>query len=138
MKPLLAQARDVLDGHTEMPRGQSACVAALLARQALEQTVSTLCERAIQRLDNPVTMRSRLIVLRTLGDAAQARIAETAWIGLSNACHHHAYELTPTTSEVRHLLDLVTRLAEGRRSAQAVEPDDIEINELHAGGDPWT
>jgi len=27
-----------------------------------------------------------------------------AWDQLSRACHHHAYELTPTTAEVRHLI----------------------------------
>jgi len=27
-----------------------------------------------------------------------------AWDQLSRACHHHAYELTPTTTEVRHLI----------------------------------
>ncbi len=37
--------------------------------------------------------------------------AEYAWNRLSDACHQHAYQLTPTYSEVRHLVGLVEELA---------------------------
>lgn len=55
-------------------------------------------------------MRSRLIAMRFFVDRATAELAAAAWWGLSNACHHHAYELTPTTSEIRHLVGQVARV----------------------------
>jgi hypothetical protein len=53
-------------------------------------------------------MRSCLISLRVLLGDSIADMAEIAWAGLSHACHHHAYELTPTDSEVRHLIKLAS------------------------------
>ena len=48
-----------------------------------------------------------------------------AWDQLSRACHHHAYELTPTTTEVQHLISCL-------RSAESLLARD-----LHAlGSDP--
>ena len=93
-----------------MPEGRATRAADLLARQVLEEAVRALCRSAGFNLDK-ATMRSRLIVLRVLVDQNAADTAEVAWAGLSRACHQHAYELTPTVTEVSHLLDLVTRLS---------------------------
>lgn len=49
--------------------------------------------------------------IRTLHSDQVADAANIAWIGLSNACHHHAYELTPIVEEVRHWLGLITDLS---------------------------
>jgi hypothetical protein len=57
------------------------------------------------------SMRSKIILLRQLGDPVVGRKAQVAWAGLSNACHHHAYELQPTAAEVRSLLKLVAEIA---------------------------
>lgn len=105
----LGYARDVLDGAVPMPRGRSTRAAAVLARQALEDALRARCRSAGFDLDK-ATMRSRLIVLRVLVDQAAADAADVAWAGLSRACHQHAYELTPTTTEVRHLLTRVAAL----------------------------
>jgi hypothetical protein len=107
---LIGHARAVLDGRTPVPPGQQAHVASFLARQALEDIVLSLCERRIQSLDYPVAMRSRLIVLGMLSEPQTATAIEVAWIGLSAACHHHAYELAPTAAEVRHLINIVAGL----------------------------
>lgn len=59
-------------------------------------------------------MRSKLTVLQVAfgpDDALPAR-AGYAWSGLSQACHHHAFELAPTVSEVRHLIQLVGTLVD--------------------------
>jgi hypothetical protein len=48
--------------------------------------------------------------LRVLDESEFADAASVAWNGLSNACHHHAYELAPTVGEVRHLCRLVALL----------------------------
>jgi hypothetical protein len=64
------------------------------------------------------TMCSQLVVIRVFYGDQVSNTANIAWIGLSNACHHHAYELTPTVEEVRHWLGLValTRTANKVRS----------------------
>jgi hypothetical protein len=106
----LDNARAVLDGRTPVPPGQQARLAAFLGRQALEDVVDSICEKEDRSLHHPVTMRSRLTVLEIVHGPEVARAAEVAWIGLSDACHHHAYELAPTAAEVSHLIDIVATL----------------------------
>ena len=56
-------------------------------------------------------MRAQLICLRTyLGDADLAARAGHAWSALSRACHHHAYELAPTATELRAWFSVVDEL----------------------------
>lgn len=43
--------------------------------------------------------------------------AEFAWNRLSEACHQHAYQLSPTYSEAKHLIDLVSELTQHQESA---------------------
>ena len=107
---LLGHARDVLEGTVSVPRGQASRLSSFLTRQALEEVVYELCHAKGDRLDHPVKMRSRLIVIRARYDGATAALAGSAWSGLCGACHHHAYELTPTVAEVRHLLSIVSKL----------------------------
>jgi hypothetical protein len=120
---ILAHALAILDGTLELPKARSSRAAAVLARQALEDAVQALCREAGANLAR-ASMRSRLLVLRmVLGDSV-ADTAEAAWAGLSRACHHHAYELAPTESEVRHLIELVAVLCarEGAEGAIASRP----------------
>jgi hypothetical protein len=70
------------------------------------------------RIDHPVRMR-RLAVLRMLDQSGIATTTEYAWNALSRACHHHAYELAPTVSELKHLLSVVTQLADSRTKIPA-------------------
>ncbi|SFA84157.1 hypothetical protein SAMN05216266_101777 [Amycolatopsis marina] len=107
---LLDHAKDVLNGSIPVPGGHSARLAAVLARQALEDIVRDLCGARGNRLEHPVKMKSRLIVLSTFYDGWTASTACVAWNGLSNACHHHAFQLTPTVGEVLHLINLVVEL----------------------------
>jgi len=85
-------------------------VSALLARQALEASVVRLWERRTLDLQG-CSMRAQLICLRTyLGDADLAARAGHAWSALSRACHHHAYELAPTATELRGWFSVVGEL----------------------------
>lgn len=102
----LALASAVLDGRIVVSGSQSARMAALLARQALEDTVMGLCGQEMSQ----ASMRARLSYLRAFADSRTADSAAIAWNGLSQACHHHAYELTPSRGEVSHLIDLVATL----------------------------
>ena len=112
MTSLLVQADDLLRGAITIP-SESLRGACWLGRAALEETVRQQLEDA----GHPVgtaSMRSMLACLESatgLSTPQLARDAKYAWIGLSQAAHHHAYELAPTVAEVRHLLGLVARVA---------------------------
>jgi hypothetical protein len=101
---LLQQASSVLNS----PSGHSNRMACWIARTALEAAVDNLLG-ARQRSAPSATMRSKLTVLQVAcgpDDEIAAR-AHYAWTGLSVACHHHAFELAPTATEVRHFISLV-------------------------------
>lgn len=61
------------------------------------------------------TMLSALTVAWT-GDPGMPRAVRHTWIGLSGAAHHHAFELSPTLAEARHLVDSVARIVLALRS----------------------
>lgn len=110
----LEQARELLDtavdGATWPPRA-----AALIARNVLERVVISMCGSLAADVAQ-ATMRTRLIVLRALGDPRIADQAEIAWAELSAACHHHAYELAPHAGEIGHLIGIVGNLTEGQHT----------------------
>lgn len=93
--------------------------AALLARMALETTVTEALLRRDNRLAD-ASMRSKLLLLRLCAEVTVVARAETAWAGLSRACHHHPYELTPTLSEV------TTLLADVRSVLVALSTDPVD------------
>lgn len=106
---LLQVATNILDGSLPMTSIAPARAGAWMARSALELMVDELLiQRAVDVADG--TMRSRLICLSIAYGDDPNRVAGIlhAWDQLSQACHHHAYELVPSQSEV---LSLVHRLA---------------------------
>ncbi|WP_433165365.1 hypothetical protein [Kribbella sp. CA-247076] len=103
-------ARAILDGE-EAVTPRRIRIAAFLLRQALEAEIDAYCELLVAAMPFPVRMRSRLAVLHALDRTGFNRSAEYAWNALSRACHHHAYELSPTISELRHLHSKVVALA---------------------------
>ena len=85
-------------------------VSALLALQALEGGVARLWERRGLDLQG-CTMRAQLICLRSyLDDADLATRTSHAWSALSQACHHHAYELAPTAAELHRWFTVAKEL----------------------------
>ena len=104
---LLEQASAVL--HAGGPHANRA--ACWIGRAALESAVAELIESR-QRPAPEATMRSKLGVLQVAfeGEPEIASRAEYVWNSLSRVCHHHAFELSPAASEVRHLLQLVATL----------------------------
>lgn len=112
MSSLLAQADQLLTGAAGA-RSHSLRAACWLARAALEDTVRALLE-AKQLDPGTASMSVALSCLHAAYQGSEPLIplhADVAWSGLSRASHHHAYELSPTISEVRHLLQLVAGLA---------------------------
>lgn len=103
----LAEATRVLEGdHPQRSR-----MAAWLARSALERAVrDSLTGHGLE--PGEASMRSLLTCLGRVDDAMGGR-AEYAWAQLSSACHHHAYELAPTVTEVRGWIEQVHVISEG-------------------------
>jgi hypothetical protein len=96
---------------------------ALLARQALEESVARLWDSRTLDLRR-CPMRAQLICLRTyLGDPDLAARASHAWSSLTRACHHHPYELAPTTAELSAwfavVAELVRSVGTGAEAASA-------------------
>jgi hypothetical protein len=107
---LLGAAWAALDRKLALPPRRVTRSAALLARTALELRIDQLLTAKGLQIQG-AGMRTKLICLRTLVSADLGDRAAVAWGGLSNACHQHAYELSPTSAEVAHLIALVESLS---------------------------
>lgn len=108
---LLGYAQTLLNGTGEQRSGQSARLAALIARQALEMMVDDRCAELGAKGCDRATMRSRLTILKSLDNADRAAHYASLWTQLSASCHEHAYDLPPTAAEVRGLCEEVVALA---------------------------
>lgn len=87
--------------------------AAWFARSALEVIVVELLQAKHVEVGPNASGRTKLTCLEALyreDDPNLASHAEYAWSRLSEACHQHAYELSPTYVEVAHLIELVNGL----------------------------
>jgi hypothetical protein len=109
-RPLLEMADGLLRRAEPATAGLWPRASALLALQALEAGVARLWQR--HALDfHGCSMRTQLICLRSyLEDAPLAARASHTWSALSRACHHHAYELAPTSSELEDWFAVVGEL----------------------------
>ena len=106
---LLDYADQVLDGTVAL--GARSARTALLGRCAFEQWLDQQSAPWSRTTQRHPTAASKLIVLAALRGDDVGETAKRAWNGLSRACHHHAYELQPSTAEVRDLVALVRRLS---------------------------
>lgn len=111
---LVNQASEVL-AHATAYSNRAAC---WIARAALESVVDDLLT-ARERSAPDATMRSKLTVLQIAYEHEPdvAARAEYAWNGLSRVCHHHAFELTPSATEARHLVRLVAQLRDAVKAS---------------------
>jgi hypothetical protein len=109
---LLAAADQLLRSPVPGVGAQWPRACALLIRLALELTLDRFWARRL-----PVAaecgMRQQLLLLPLYTDdlPAAAVLAREAWLGLAGAAHHHAYELGPTSAELRAWHGSVTSLA---------------------------
>ncbi|EGD57088.1 hypothetical protein ACE11G_06115 [Gordonia sp. PS3] len=99
---LLGHASALLSGGVTVESGNSARLAAFLARQAAEILIDQRCEELGAPCPNG-TMRSKISILKSLDRHGPGTNLIYAWHRLSECCHHHSYELPPTVSEVRAL-----------------------------------
>jgi len=106
-KPLLDLARGLLQRADPKTAGLWPRAAALLGRQALEEGLDAYWTARGLALAACAT-RPQLICLRSyLPDTSLAARVHHTWSALSDACHHHAYELAPTAQELGTLFDTV-------------------------------
>jgi len=113
---LVAVARDLMERPDAMTAGIWPRATALLARQALEAGLDDLWRLRAPGLEQCSARAQLLCLSYYLRDAALAERLSYTWAGLSRACHQHAYELPPTSSELLGWLATVDALI------QAVPP----------------
>jgi hypothetical protein len=107
---LLSEATALVADSTAGSRAISAKAAAVLARQALELSVRQRLDRVDPALAS-ASMRSQLDCLQVIAkDTDAAAAAWLAWSNLSSACHHHPYDLAPSTAEIGSLITTVTEI----------------------------
>jgi hypothetical protein len=119
-KELADAAERVLVDPGDALFGSWARASALLARQSLETAMDDLWRKRAPIVRQCSTAAQLLVLPSYLRDQEAARDASYAWSALSRACHHHAYELAPTASELRSLITLTRRVAGAIEAATTV------------------
>ena len=109
---LVSAARDLIRDDDSATAGLWPRAAALLARQGLELAMARLWEVTAPGLERTSTRCQLLCVGDMLNDRELGGRATLTWQSLSSACHHRAYELPPTASELNLALEMVWDLAE--------------------------
>ena len=119
----LALAQQLLERADATTAGLWPRAAALLARQALEQGLDGYWrERGVAL--HELGTRPQLICLREyLGDMALVGQAHHTWAALSEACHHHAYELAPSHGELSAWIATVADLLPGLEAQGRSRPE---------------
>lgn len=87
--------------------GWALCVA-LLTRQALETAVTDFWTGRNIDMNRARGSSSLIALCHYVEDPALAREARHVWCALSEATHYGAYELAPTTGELRGWIETVT------------------------------
>lgn len=111
---LLQHARELLD--VDRPSAQATAglwprASALLARQALEETLDELWRARAPGLERCPMRAQLLCVDRCLPETGELpKLVRYAWSGLSRACHQHPYELPPTLPELARWIGVVEQL----------------------------
>jgi hypothetical protein len=105
---LLAMARAQL----EQDDANSSRRACWIARSAMEEQLDSLLAARGVDVGPRASTRSKLSCLEAAYDDHRGLPAKAqyVWSRLSEACHQHAYQLSPTHAEAAHLLALVESL----------------------------
>jgi len=106
---LLRAADNLLSEASEASAGRWPRAVAILCRQALEGSLYDFWRGKAPGVES-ASERAQLLCVRSYVSAELAARAEHTWTALSRACHHHAYELAPTASELAGWLENVDAL----------------------------
>ncbi len=82
---------------------------AILGRQALEIALDRFWANTAPGVEE-ASRHAQMICLPEYSDTELATRVRYAWHGLSDACHHHAYDLPPIESELNGWLNDVAAL----------------------------
>ena len=115
---LLAHAEKLLDSPDRTVAGNSARLAAFLARQAVEELIDARCATLCDFPAVVGSAKARLAVLKSLDPTPAGEVLIDAWHQLSGFCHQHAYQLSPTVAEVREQCVAVERACFATDSAE--------------------
>ena len=121
---LLADATGLCEGADEATASYWGRAAAFLARMALEEAVASILADLDPDLAD-ANMASQLLLLRLRTDPETLRAAWNAWAGLSRACHQHAYELSPTRSELESLIAAVQQVVDAAAGLGSFSSDGL-------------
>ena len=108
---LLRWANELTRAPLDATRGRWPRVAAVLGRQALEDALDRLWAGVAPGVEDS-SMRAQLLCLGSYTGANLADRVSFAYGGLTRACHHHSYELSPTAAEIGGWLDDVAALVD--------------------------
>jgi hypothetical protein len=114
---LLARAEALLDAPGRTAVGNSARLAAFLARQAVEDLIDARCALLCGVQTVVGTTKAKLAVLKSLDPTPAGITLIGAWHQLTGFCHQHAYQLSPTVAEIREQCLSVERGCLGESSA---------------------
>ena len=114
---LLRAARDVLAQPNIVSAGVWPRAAAHLCRQALESGLAAFWSKRWPGVET-LPVRAQLLCLSSCFDDPEvSRTISYTWAALSNACHHHVYELAPTAEEIAGWIDTVESMLQGLAGA---------------------
>lgn len=106
---LLAAADYLLSEASDASAGRWPRAVAILCRQALEGSLYDFWRAKAPGVEG-ASERAQLLCVRNYVSSGLAARSEHTWTALSRACHHHAYELAPTASELAGWLENVDAL----------------------------
>jgi hypothetical protein len=116
---MLAAARDLLERVDPTTAGIWPRATALLTRQSLEAALDALWRHRAPGLEL-CSARAQMICLPSQlhdNEELAERVSYT-WAALSRACHHHPYDLSPTSSELLGWITTVEQLIGRVRSLE--------------------
>ena len=98
-KDLIDHARKLI-GAPEALSGVWPRAVAFLTRQALEEVLAGLWKHTYPGMDEASWSTQLACLGEVLSDPSLVADVRAAWASLSRACHHHHYELDPTSAEL--------------------------------------
>lgn len=107
----LALAQQLLDRPDSKTAGLWPRAAALLARQALEAALAAFWKERGVALQSLATRPQLICLPKFLDDSDLATSLSHAWSALTHACHHHPYDLPPTTGELHQWIAAARQFA---------------------------
>ncbi|WP_396925857.1 hypothetical protein [Mycolicibacterium sp.] len=114
---LLCRAEALLDAPESTAAGNAARLAAFLARQAVEDLINARCAALCDAPAVAGTTKAKLAILKSMDTTPAGPVLIAAWHQLTGHCHQHAYQLSPTVSEVREQCLAMRRHCLGQQSA---------------------